>query len=139
MLTRDELKGQWTEVKDRLQEHWHQLSEADLSTASESADQLIGIVQQKTGAARNEIEDFLDGVVAEGRSTANKVSQAASHYAEQASDIAQQQYSNVADATADMSKRVAHTVRNRPTESLAIAFGLGIAVGALALMGRRNR
>jgi uncharacterized protein YjbJ (UPF0337 family) len=139
MVTREELKGQWNQVKGRLQEHWGQLTEDDLRQAQGSADQLVGIVQEKTGATRGEIEHFLSDVIGEGHSAAQRVGQAASHYAEEASELARQQYDRAAGATSDFSKQVAHTVRNRPTESLLIAFGLGIATGALFFLGRDRR
>lgn len=139
MVTREELKGQWNQVKGRLQENWGQLTDDDLLKAQGSADRLIGVVQEKTGAARGEIEQFLSEVLEEGQSAAQRVSQAASHYAEEASEIARQQYKRAASATTDFSGQVAHTVRNRPTESLLIAFGLGIAASALFFLGRKRR
>jgi uncharacterized protein YjbJ (UPF0337 family) len=139
MVTREELKGQWNQVKGRLQEHWGQLTEDDLRQAQGSADRLIGVVQEKTGATRNEIEQFLSNILAEGQSAAQRVGQAASHYAEDASEIARHQYERAADATSQFSRQVAHTVRNRPTESLLIAFGLGVAAGALFFLGRDRR
>jgi hypothetical protein len=38
----------------------------------------------------------------------------------------------------DYTQRIAHTVRSRPTESLAIAFGLGIAAGAIFFLRSRR-
>lgn len=139
MVTREELKGQWNQVKGRLQEHWGQLTEDDLRQAEGSADRLVGVVQEKTGATRNEIEQFLSKVLEEGHSAAQRVGQAASHYAEEASEMVRHQYERAAGVTSDFSKQVAHTVRNRPTESLMIAFGLGMAAGALFFLGRSRR
>lgn len=139
MVTREELKGQWKQVKGRLQEHWGELTDDDLHRAEGSADQLIGVVQQKTGATRSEVEQFIAKVLVEGQSAAQRVGEAASQYAEEASAMAREHYERAAAVTTDFSKQVAHTVRNRPTESLAIAFGLGIAAGALFFLGRNRR
>lgn len=139
MVTREELTGRWNEVKGRLQEHWGQLTEDDLQQVKGSADQLIGMVQRKTGAARGEIEQFLNNVITEGQSAAARMSGAAAHYAEDASAMAREQYQRAAERTAEYSHRLADTIRSRPTESLAIAFGLGIAAGALLFLGRRHR
>lgn len=135
MVTREELTGQWNQVKGRLQEHWGQLTEDDLQQAKGSADRLIGMVQEKTGAARGEIEQILNSVVAEGHSAAQRMSEAAAHYAEDASALAREQY----ERAAEYSQKLAHTVRSRPTESLLIAFGVGIAAGALIFLNRRHR
>lgn len=138
MVTREELVGQWNEVKGRLQEHWGQLTDDDLRRAQGSTEQLVGVVQQKTGATRREIESFISQVVSDHQSTIDRVSATASQYAEEAGQMAKEQYARAATATADFSKQVAHTVRNRPTESLAIAFGVGLAAGALFFLGRRR-
>lgn len=138
MVTREEIKGQWNQVKGRLQEHWGELTDDDLARVEGSTDQLIGVVQKKTGATRREVEQFLSRVIEDSQSSMQQFSEAAAQYAEDAGAVAKEHYQRAADATADFSKQVAHTVRNRPTESLAIAFGLGIAAGALFFLGRRR-
>ena len=145
LVTREELKGQWNQVKGRLQEHWGQLTDDDLSRAEGSADQLVGVVQQKTGATRREVEDFLDSAVREGdrigqqvSDTAQQVADVAGQYAAEAGEYVKDNYRRAADMSGQYADRIAHTVRTRPGESLAIAFGLGIAAGALFFMkGRR--
>jgi uncharacterized protein YjbJ (UPF0337 family) len=138
MVTREEIKGQWNQVKGRLQEHWGQLTDDDLRKMEGSTEQLVGVVQQKTGATRREVEEFLTSIIGEGQTAAQRVMEAASEYAEEAGDIVRQQYVRATSVTDQMSKQVARTVRTRPTESLAIAFGLGIAAGALLFFGRKR-
>ncbi len=145
MVTREELKGQWNEVKGRLQEHWGQLTDDDLSRANESADQLVGFVQEKTGATRREIEEVLSNVIGEGHRIGERVSEAAHQYADSAGEYAaeageylKQNYRRAADIGSDYGDKIATAVRNRPAESLAIAFGLGIAAGALFFMKPRR-
>lgn len=141
MVTKEELKGQWNEVKGRLQEHWGQLTDDDLSRARGSADQLVGVVQQKTGATRREVEEFLSEVIGNGSrigEVAQQYAEVASEYAAEAGEYLKDGYRRAADVSGDYTVKVAHTVRSRPAESLAIAFGLGIAAGAfLFLKGRR--
>ncbi|QDS88625.1 hypothetical protein EC9_28160 [Rosistilla ulvae] len=145
MITREELKGQWNEVKGRLQEHWGQLTDDDLSRVQGSAEQLVGVVQQKTGATRREVEDFLSNAVNESNRIGQQVSDAAQQYADvagqyaaEAGEYVKENYRRAADLGGDYTDRLAHTVRTRPAESLAIAFGLGIAAGAVFFIkGRR--
>ncbi|NND96118.1 MAG: CsbD family protein [Pirellulaceae bacterium] len=139
MVTREEIKGHWNEVKGRLQEHWGQLTDDDLRRAEGSKDHLVGVVQQKTGATRSEVEQFLSSILQDSQGTVQRVSDAASQYADEASEIVREQYARAASATDHLSKQVAHTVRSRPTESLLIAFGLGIAAGAVFFVGRNRR
>ncbi|QDV69479.1 hypothetical protein Poly24_31950 [Rosistilla carotiformis] len=145
MITREELKGQWNEVKGRLQEHWGQLTDDDLSRGRGSAEQLVGVVQQKTGATRREVEAFLSNAIHESDRIGEKVAETAQQYAEvagqyatEAGEYVKDQYRRAAETSGEYGDRLAHTVRTRPTESLAIAFGLGIAAGALFFFkGRR--
>jgi len=138
MITKQELQGQWNEVKGRLQEHWGQLTDDDLRRVEGSTDRLVGVVQQKTGASKREVEEFLDEAMASGRSTLQQASESASQYVDEASELAREQYARAAAATEQMSKQMVHTVRERPIESMAIAFGVGIAAGALMFLGRRR-
>lgn len=143
MPNREQIKGRWNEVKGRLKEHWGQLTDDDLRQAEGNADRLVGVVQQKTGATRSEVEKFIDslfqGTVGERASEAvQHYSDAAQHLASDASRYAQEQARRFSQQSADYSERVAQTVRTRPVESVAIAFGLGIAAGAFFFLGRKR-
>ncbi len=138
MVTREELKGHWNEVTGRLKEHWGQLTDDDLMRAEGSAEQLVGVVQRKTGATRREVEQFLSNVLGPDNPWASQVAEAAQRYADEAKHYLQQNARRMVSQTGDYSAKVAETVRTKPTESLAIAFGLGIAAGALFFMGRKR-
>lgn len=143
MTNRQELKGQWNEVKGRLKEHWGQLTEDDLQQVEGSTDQLVGVVQQKTGATRSEIEKFIDNVLGSSLSdqaaeTVQQYTDAAQAAAADAAAYARENYRRLASQSSDYGAKVAETVRARPAESLAIAFGLGIAAGAMFFIGRQK-
>lgn len=144
MANRQELKGHWNEVKGRLKEHWGQLTDDDLQRAEGSTDQLVGVVQQKTGATKNEIEKFIDGILGAGSlsdqaaETVQQYADAAQAAAADAAQYARENYRRIASQSGDYGQKVAETVRTRPGESLAIAFGLGIAAGALFFLGRKK-
>ena len=145
MVTKEELTGQWNEVKGRLKEHWGQLTEDDLMQARGSTDQLVGVVQQKTGATRSEVENFLSDMFGDSSKITDRATEAAQHYADAASEFAaeagdyvKENYRRVAGASSEYTDKIAHTVKARPAESIAIAFGLGIAAGAILFFkGRR--
>ena len=143
MVNREQIRGHWNEVAGRLKEHWGQLTDDDLQRAEGSADQLVGVVQQKTGAARNEIEEFIDGLFSHGlgecaAETAGQCIDTAQQVAADASEYAKEQARRLAMQSSDYSGKIADTVRARPAESLAIVFGLGIAAGALLFLGRKR-
>lgn len=143
MSNRQELLGHWNQVKGRLQENWGQLTDDDLQSARGSAEHLVGVVQAKTGAARAEVESFLDNILNEGLAQQaslkmEEYSDAASQMAAEAADYARQRAREFAAASGDYTKQLGQTVRSRPTESLAIAFGLGIMAGAFFFVNRKR-
>ena len=143
MPNREQLRGHWNEVKGRLKEHWAQLTEDDLRRAEGSADRLVGVVQQKTGATRNEVERFLDSLFSDSvrdqaAETVQQYSEAAQQMAAEASQFAKQQAQRFAAQSGDYSAKVVDRVRTRPGETLAIAFGLGVAAGAFLFFGRKK-
>ncbi len=143
MANREQIRGNWNEIAGRLKEHWGQLTDDDLQRAKGSADQLVGVVQQKTGAARSEVEQFINGLFNSGfgeraADTASQYLDSAQQMAAEASEYARDRAHRIAAQSSDYSARLVNTVRERPTESLAIMFGLGIAAGALLFFTRKR-
>ncbi len=138
MVTREELRSRWNEVKNRLHQNWRELSESELAQFNGTPSQLIGAIQQKTGASWNEVESFLTSAIRDGWSKAAQAGGAAEYYGGEAGKLARESYDHMAGLTADYSRKVASAVRRRPVESLAIAVGVGVAAGALLLLSRRR-
>ncbi|TWU03217.1 CsbD family protein [Neorhodopirellula pilleata] len=143
MSNREELQGHWNQVKGRLKEHWGQLTEDDLQRAKGSADQLVGVVQEKTGAARAEVETFLDHILNESLADQasqkfNEFSDVAGQLAADASAYTRERAQQFAAQSSEYSARINETIRTRPLESLAIAFGVGIFAGAMVFMNRKR-
>jgi uncharacterized protein YjbJ (UPF0337 family) len=143
MIKREEILGHWNEVKGRLQEHWGELTEDELQRAKGSTEQLVGMVQQKTGATRREIENFLEDIF--GGDIGERLSEQTQHYSQAAqqaahetADFVKENYRRAAQCSGDYANRVTEAVRTRPMESMAIMFGLGIAAGALMFFSRRQ-
>ena len=116
MVTREEIQGKWNEVKGQIQERWGQLTDDDLSRVRGNADQLVGVIQQKTGEARADIEAFLDRVIADGASMASKAVESAREYSQRASESVRGSY-----------------------EQAAVAFGAGIFTGVVLALVMRTR
>ncbi len=142
MVNREQIQGQWNEVKGRLREHWGQLTDNDLQRAKGSAEELVGVVQERTGATRSEVEQFLDNLFNDGArqlgDAAHRYSEAAQQVAGETAEYMRDQYQRAAAASGDYATKMSQTVRSRPTESLVIAFGLGIAAGALLFLGKKR-
>ena len=75
------LEGNWNEIKGKLRERWGQLSQDDLQKARGNVEQLVGVIQKKTGEARDRIEQYLSEVTAEGASGVSRVADAVRGYA----------------------------------------------------------
>ena len=53
------LKGNWNTTKGKLKKKYAELTDNDLVYEEGREDELIGRIQKRTGAAREEIENFL--------------------------------------------------------------------------------
>ncbi len=73
MITRQEVAGKWNEIKGALQEKYGQLTDDDVSRAHGDIQQLIGIVEQRTGQARAEVEQFVRQSMESAGSMAKRV------------------------------------------------------------------
>src|SRR5262245_44709127 len=92
MITRQELEGKWKQVKGKIRERWGQLTEDELQRAHGDAEQLVGVIQEKTGQTKREIEAFLDRIISDSQSTLNQAAETARNYAESAGKSVQEGY-----------------------------------------------
>jgi uncharacterized protein YjbJ (UPF0337 family) len=138
VVTREDVKSQWNEIKNRLRQNWRELTDSELAQFSGPSRQLIGAIQQKTGASWNEIESFIANVATDAWASASQASNVAGKYGDEAGRLASQGYDQLAALTADYSHKLVGTIKRRPVESVAVALGLGIAAGALLLLSRRR-
>ncbi|WP_375583026.1 CsbD family protein [Cyclobacterium xiamenense] len=53
------LKGNWNELKGKIKAKYGELTEDDLRYSEGQEDQLIGKLQQKTGAAKEELKEMI--------------------------------------------------------------------------------
>lgn len=150
MITQQQLKGQWTALRGKIKERWGQLTDNDLLQAEGDVDQLVGKIQQKTGEARKNIEEFLERSMRAATPMVESVVENASAVAEKATAAVQSGYRS-AEQTVRQGYQAAEQgmkqgyeaaeqqVRARPVESMLTVFGLGALVGAaLALMMRHD-
>ena len=54
--TTDKLTGKWNEIVGSIKEAWGELTDQDLERVKGKKDQLIGLIQQKYGLTKEEIE-----------------------------------------------------------------------------------
>ncbi len=149
MISQQELRGGWNQIKGQIKNKWGQLTDNDLTQAEGNVEKLVGVIQQKTGVARREVEEFFDRWAQEGSNTASKVANQAMNYAQQAGDTAKQYAQQAGEMVSqgydDMAQRMQQgyeeaeeMIRSRPGESLSVAFGAGLITGILVTLLMRS-
>jgi len=58
----DKLKGNWNQITGKLKEKYGELSDDDITQAEGKTDQLIGIIQEKTGESKEKIKEYIDSL-----------------------------------------------------------------------------
>lgn len=160
MVNEQIIQGNWTELRGKVKERWGALTDDDLVLAEGKADQLIGIIQRRTGESREKIEHDLDQLTRDYGSQMDKVrrqagavvssaGEKARQYADRASEstreytdranaaVRQQyeqlhgQYDEVAASVQAKYAEAENTIRRNPIESLCVAFGTGLIAGVV--------
>jgi len=161
MINLQTLSGNWNDVKGRLRKRWGQLTNDDVQMFDGNIDRLVGMIQKKTGEARDNVESFLEEV---SKTSSNAMGQAADTMRDYATSAARQtreyagqaanqvrDYSNQAayaieqgseqamDAFRQGYRQAENAIRSRPGESIALCFCAGILTGVLLSLSLRSR
>jgi uncharacterized protein YjbJ (UPF0337 family) len=59
-MNKQELKGNWDEMKGKLKQKYGELTDDDLTYAEGKADELYGRLQQKLGKSKEEVKKEID-------------------------------------------------------------------------------
>lgn len=130
MVTQQSVRGHWDELVGKLKQRWGDLTDDDLRRAEGNVDQLLGIVQQKTGETRENIEGFLDAMVDQMNDT--------SGYMAEARERIQHVGEEMAHSIEEGYERAEEIAERHPLETVAVAFGVGVVGGlVVGLMIRR--
>jgi uncharacterized protein YjbJ (UPF0337 family) len=133
------LEGNWNEIKGKLREKWGQLTDNDLPQRQGDLEQLVGIIQRKTGEGRESIEKFLQQTSGGAASAMGIAAETVRDYAQQASESVQNSAKQAVDQVRAGYDEAETFVRNRPGESLLVSFGLGLITGVVIALSMRSR
>jgi len=139
MVNAQVLKGQWNEVRGQLKKKWGQLTDDDLRSTNGNIDQLVGVIQRKTGEAREGIEEFLDTVTAQGASAVSQAADTVSQYGRIATDRMREGYNRLSDELGREYETSRELIRENPAQSVGTAFGIGILLGVVVGLALRSR
>ena len=59
-MNQDQIEGNWTQFKGKVQEQWGKLTDDDLDIIAGKRDQLLGRIQERHGIAKDEAEKQLN-------------------------------------------------------------------------------
>lgn len=133
------LEGGWKQVKGKIHQRWGQISDDELEESRGNVEQLVGLILQKTGETRQQVEEYLEQVAANGGSGVARVTEAVRSSAEQAAGAAQQAMERVSDSARVGYIETERMVRERPWESLAVCFGTGLITGVVVGLMMRSK
>jgi uncharacterized protein YjbJ (UPF0337 family) len=146
MINAQEVQGQWNKIRGQVKEKWGQLTDDDLTIQGGNVDQLIGRIQQKTGEAREAVENYLNSLISKGSGGIAAVAESARDYAQQAGaylgtagNRIRERYDDLSDAAHERYAMAEDMVRHNPGRSLMVAFGVGLAVGLVVGLSARSR
>ena len=137
-MNQQTIDGNWNELKGKLTEKWGQLSDNDFKEVKGNAEQLIGMIQRKTGEAREAVSDYVQSLLDENGPLGASVERA-QRYANAAYDTAQETAQQAAERVRAGYEQTTELVRRHPSESLAICFGVGILAGLVTGLALRSR
>lgn len=139
MVNQAVLSENWTEIQATLKSKWRQLTDRDLTGFKGTADQLVNMIQKRTGQARNAIENQLEEMIAQGRNVKNQVGEVFHDAAAQAGDLWQEGYDNASVRLADGYRDATAFAKENPGAAIAILFGSGLLAGlGIAMLMRRQ-
>ncbi len=133
-MNQQTLEGNWNEIKGKIRTRWGQLSDDDLAQAHGQVDQLVGTIQRKTGEGRDAIEKYLNELSGAAASTLGQAADNVRQYSNRAAETVQNTARQAADQVRSGYAEAQRFVHDRPRESLAVCFGVGLVAGVLISM-----
>ena len=140
MSTQAKVMGNWNQLKGKVKQRWGQLTDDELQEVEGNIDQLIGLVQQKTGEARQQIERVIAKLNEDAGGAFTQATETARQYADQATEAIRGAADQLRERGREGYEEAQDMFRRKPAESVAIAFGTGLVVGLVVglIAGSRN-
>lgn len=139
MTTQEKVIGNWNQLKGKIKQRWGQITDDELQEVEGSIDQLIGLVQQKTGEGRQHVERILSKLSEDAGGTFAYATEAARQYAGQATEALRGATDQLRTRGRESYDEAQRLVRRRPAETVAIAFGTGLVIGLVVGMMANSR
>jgi uncharacterized protein YjbJ (UPF0337 family) len=129
----------WDSLKGKILERWHELSNDELIDVEGHFDELVSLIEEKTGEARKKIKRTIDELSEQYGGAFAHVKQAARDYAGQTNEAVHEAADRVREQARERYERANEVVRRRPAETVAVAFGTGLLVGLVIGLISRSK
>lgn len=63
MLNTDVIQGKWKQIRGKVKQKWGELTDDDLDKVNGRVDQLVGLLQERYGYARDRAEREVDAFI----------------------------------------------------------------------------
>jgi uncharacterized protein YjbJ (UPF0337 family) len=131
MATGQQLSGNWGQLKGKVKEHWGQLTDDELKEVEGNYDQLVGLIQQKTGETREQVEHFLRDIAGHSEGRISNATESVRQYADQAGQMVRERAEQLRYQAEEHYEEATEMVRAHPREAIVLAFGTGVVLGIL--------
>lgn len=138
MVSQAVLHENWNDIKATLKSKWVQLTDHDLTRFMGTADQLVNLIQKRSGQAKSEIENQLEDIIAQECSANDQVVPALQDATSQTADLLQEGADRALDKLVSGYREVTAFVKGNPGAAAVIFFGSGVLAGlGIAMLMRR--
>ncbi|HEY4232279.1 MAG TPA: CsbD family protein [Lacipirellulaceae bacterium] len=135
MTTQEQIFGHWNQLKGKIKESWGQITDDDLLDLEGKFDQLVGLIQDKTGEGRQKVERALHEL---GESAA-EASDGMRGYVEDVGETVSAAVEHTRELAEESYEQAQELMRRRPAEAVAVAFGTGLLMGVVVGLAVRSR
>jgi len=138
-INQQTIEGSWNQVKGKVRERWGQVSDNELNEVRGNIERLVGLIQEKTGEARSDVESYLEAAASDGASMVGRATETIVDQAQRAAETARNAGAQAVDSARAGYIQSEQFVRHRPVESLAVCFGAGFVVGVVVGLLSRSK
>lgn len=123
------IQGNWNQYKGQVKEKWGKLTDDDLMRIGGSRDQLIGILQQRYGMAKDRVEEQVEEFTSHAGSWIQQAKEkVASKVADMAEPVTDYWRSHNAG---EMVNDLKSLINRYPVQSTLVGLGVGYLVGRI--------
>jgi len=138
MANTQTFQGSWNQLLGEIKHRWGNLTDDDLRIGEGQLDKLIGKIQQRTGESRQEIERYVHQMASSGASMMSSAAQTVGQYANTAREQLGDRFGQLSEQASEGYERASRMIRQNPSQSVAVVFGVGLVLGIIAGMSMKS-